>query len=117
MGERAARAWLGSDLGAFSPQRHQPVHGDRGQHHRRDQAKLCLVCGQDGARGRPRDGGRCREEQVHGRDPHAGGDPDARAARDRGLDQQQADRSYLHRDCNPGRKSCDERGRQVHELR
>ena len=90
----------------------ESVKGDAGERGRRDQADLRLVRGQHGAGRAPGGGGRGREQQVHRGHAQAGGDADARAARDGGLDQQQADRAHLHRDREAGREPCDERGRQ-----
>ena len=93
------------------------MESDRGERGSRHQPDLSLVLREHhtGRAARDRRGG--GEHQVDGRHAEPGGDADAWAAGYRGLDEQKAHGADLHGDSEPGKESCDQRSRRVHELR
>jgi hypothetical protein len=95
----AARRGVGGLRRAAGPRdADQPVHGDRRQHERGDDADLALVAREHRADRAAGDGRHGRIAEIRRRDAHAGRHTDARAAGHGGLDQQQADGAHLHRD-------------------
>ena len=117
-GARASRVRVRRrELRSPPAERHEPVEGDRGERGRRHQPDLRLVLRQQRP-GRPAcHRGRGPEEEVRRGHPETGGHTRPNTANDRGLHDQEAHGADLHRDHQSGRQSCDQRSRQVHELR